>query len=628
MKKRWFFSWGMFLSIFGLCIGAGAPSDVRVSPMMTTQWGQTTVNGNSCFNYYTPDSSGYPPVSAGSASNYPSGCVATAMGQVVNFHQWAVPQFPFGTTFTIYADGWSYSANLMGGTLPTGDYDWALMTQIGMIQVARPEAGRLMHDLGAVLGMQYYSWANWGSATDFDNIDNAFNGFSYSNAVTIEGNYVSGGVLLAQSIPPAMAELAITTNLDAGLPVIIGINTQNLQNGHALVLDGYGIDGSGTKWFHWNFGLPVQGVTPPATNLGWFTLPGVGTTNDSAGYSVLDGIAFNVFKAVPVPAFGEIISGRVTDTSGSPLSGMQVDITSPNPGFVPVTVFTNSNGIYASYGTIVSNQNYTVSVSGPGYAAASQGCSVGQSQKQWVDTVNPPNGDGYYNNTVGNVQVDFALTQTLNIPQFPVSCDFFEYSGLAGFWNSTHSLSSAPDIRYDYNGDWSVDFLDLRRLMLGWFGMPVEFRTEFDIFFNTPGPMPAKYPWQYGGMGGAWSISSFPFMAAQSAVIGNSQSTSLKLPVKVMPGVPGTIDIMFDLECDTEMNADVFEFLVNGQVQQSMGGFYSFSGQVPMQMVNYQVTGVTAPQLMTLEWRYTKDAANSMGLDAVWIGNVLIIAQP
>ena len=74
-------------------LAASAPSDVRVQPLLTTEWGQTTVGGNACFNYYTPDSSGYPPVTAGSVNNYPTGCVATAMAQVMNYNQLAIPQY-------------------------------------------------------------------------------------------------------------------------------------------------------------------------------------------------------------------------------------------------------------------------------------------------------------------------------------------------------------------------------------------------------------------------------------------------------------------------------------------------------------------------------------------------------
>jgi hypothetical protein len=624
MKKFWVLPLAILLTISCVSLAASAPSDVRVTPLLTTAWGQTTVSGNACFNYYTPDSTGYPPTTAGSANNYPSGCVATAMAQVMNYHQWAIAQYPYGTTFTIYADGSAYNPSLKGGTLGGGMFDWMLMQNISTSDPARQEAGRLLHDLGAALSMQYYSWASWGSATDFDYIDGVFIGFTYSNAVTIEGNYVSGGTLMAQSISVPLAQLAITTNLDAGLPVIIGVNDSYLQSGHALVIDGYGLDSSGTMYFHYNFGLPVHGVTPPATNLGWFTLPGVGTTNDSAGYSILDGIAFNVFKAVPIPATGEIISGRITDTSGNALGGIQIHITSPNPLFVPVMTVTNSQGIYAACG-IIPNQQYTVTASGAGYATASQICNTGLSLKQWINT--GPSGDGYYINTVGNVRTDMTLNTGIDIPSNLPICDFTEFAGLSQYWDTMHTQHTAPDIRYDYNGDWSVNLSDLARLVNAWLMVPVDFRTDFAVIFDTVGAMPAEYPWQYAGSGN-WTVVNIPSVAAQSPTIGDNQTTSFILPVKVLPGTPGIVVVNFELECDTELNADIFEFLIDGVVQTSMSAQSSYSGMIPRQMINYQILNVTSPQLMSFEWRYTKDSANSVGTDKVWIGNIMVYAIP
>jgi hypothetical protein len=177
MKKR---TCIQLISIFvtaGAVFAASAPVDIRVSPLLTTEWGQTTLNGSACFNYYTPDSTGYPPAVAGSASNHPAGCVATAMAQVMNYHQWALPQYPFGTTFTLWANGYSYSGSLMGGTLG-GQYNWSILPNLAVNPAARQEAGRLLHDLGLGLSMQYWSWAAGGSGTDFDNIDNVFNGFT------------------------------------------------------------------------------------------------------------------------------------------------------------------------------------------------------------------------------------------------------------------------------------------------------------------------------------------------------------------------------------------------------------------------------------------------------------------
>ena len=610
----------IFICIFTLtyaAIAATAPSDVRVAPLLSTEWGQTTepVSGASCFNYYTPDSSGYPPTTPGSTTNYPSGCVATAMAQLMNYHQWAVTMYPFNTKFTIYADGTAYTnVTLMGGTL-SGNYDWTLMQSISTNTSARQEVGRLLHDLGAVLSMQYYSWVNWGSGTDFDNIDYTFNGFSYSNAITLEGNMLVGGSLVASSISPVLAEPAITTNLDAGLPVLIGINDNALQSGHVLVIDGYGVDASGTTWFHWNFGLPVQGVTPPATNLGWFTLPGVGSTNDSAGYPVLDGIALNVFPAYfgMIPPTGEIISGRIVDVTGSPLSGVQVDITG---GLAPITVYTNAKGIFASYGTITSNTPYLVTASAPGYTPQSIPVTTGTTSKTWSGTST----NGSYINTVGNRRVDMTL--------LPGICDMAEFAGFSQHWNTYHTQTTSAANRYDYNGDWNVDYRDLQRLITAWLVAPVEFRTEFDIFFDIPGSLPANYPWQYGGTGGSWSIVTMPTVGAESPAISHGQSTSFKLPVKLYPGIPGTADIIFNFECDTQLNADVFEFLVDGVVQTELGGMSAFSGQMMSQPMLYQLTGITAPTVKTLEWRYTKDAAISVGADKVWIGNITVFMLP
>lgn len=605
-------------SIGCIVYAAVMPSDVRVSPLLSTVWGQTTAGGNACFNYYTPGSA-YPPLIPGAAGNYPAGCVATAMAQVMNFHQWAASQYPFGTTFTIYADGTSYTVSLMGGP-----YNWMLMSDLSLLS-GRQAAGVLLHDLGAALGMDYWSWTNGGSGTDFDYIDNVFIGFTYSNAVTIEGNYVSGGNLTAQSINPALAELAIMTNLDAELPVLIGINDPYLQSGHVLVIDGYGFDGTGTAWFHYNFGMPVHGVTPPATNLGWFTLPGVGSTNDSAGYSVLDGVAFNIFKPIPVPATGEIISGRVTDKAGNALEAIQVDITSAAPGFAPVTVYTNAQGIFAAYGSIVSNWQYTLTAHGPGYVGSSQTCNVGISAKQWI-TTSPPN-DGYYYNTVGNVRLEFALAQRIDIPPFPPMCDQKEFAGFGQYWNSTHTQATDPDIRYDYNGDWGVDMADLQSLLRAWLINPVEFRTDFTVHFDQPGDLPEGLPWEFAGDGGDWSVVDLPMHAAESPVILDNQSTSFKLPVKMLPGFSGMVHIQFQFSCDTEPTADVFEFLIDGVVQTEAGGQSAFSGNMQQVPLVYQLQNITEPQLMVLEWRYTKDAANSAGVDKVWIENITVHAH-
>jgi len=56
-------------------MGANSISNVRVEPFVKSKWGQTTTCGRVSFNYYTP-------------SKYPCGCTATAMAQLMRYHEY------------------------------------------------------------------------------------------------------------------------------------------------------------------------------------------------------------------------------------------------------------------------------------------------------------------------------------------------------------------------------------------------------------------------------------------------------------------------------------------------------------------------------------------------------------
>ena len=69
----------------GTASGLASVSDPRVAPLTQTVWSQTTsTSGNACYNYYVP------PGPDGNAANYPCGCVATAMAQLMRFWQYPV----------------------------------------------------------------------------------------------------------------------------------------------------------------------------------------------------------------------------------------------------------------------------------------------------------------------------------------------------------------------------------------------------------------------------------------------------------------------------------------------------------------------------------------------------------
>src|ERR1019366_3551788 len=95
-------------------------SDVRVAPFTQTTWDQQTAAGagtTACYNYYTP------PYGAGNVNNYPAGCVATAMAQLMRYYQF--PSTSIGTaSFPITVNGSGSSYSLRGGDGAGGPYVW------------------------------------------------------------------------------------------------------------------------------------------------------------------------------------------------------------------------------------------------------------------------------------------------------------------------------------------------------------------------------------------------------------------------------------------------------------------------------------------------------------------------
>ncbi len=95
--------------------------------------------------------------------------------------------------------------------------------------------------------------------------------------------------------------------------------------------------------------------------------------------------------------------------------------------------------------------------------------------------------------------------------------------------------------------------------------------------------------------------------AARSGAIGNNQSSSLILAANFRDG-----DGAFDYRVSSEPNFDVLGFYVDGLLMQQ------WSGDIGWANYAFPITAGTH----TLEWRYTKDAFGSAGLDAAFIDDV------
>uniref|UniRef100_A0A7C4AGB7 DUF1080 domain-containing protein n=1 Tax=Fundidesulfovibrio putealis TaxID=270496 RepID=A0A7C4AGB7_9BACT len=291
--------------------------------MVLSTWNQSSVGGSPLYNLYTPN-------------NYVSGCTATAMAQVLRFHVY--PTASVGTSpFSIQVCNTATTRALRGGNGAGGPYDWANMIlnpDSSVTPEQRAAIGALVADAGVAAHMNYCSG---GSGASISDAATAFRTtFGYANAVCA---LPSGG-------DAAIGRSAlINSSVDAGYPVIVSIYSSS--SGHAIVCDGYGYNAS-TMYHHMNMGWGGYSDA-------WYNLPTVG------GYSTVSYCAYNIFPA----STGEIISGRITDESGAPVSGAVVTAARAAGGSYTAT--SNARGVYALR-FVPSASTYTLSVSHPDYA--------------------------------------------------------------------------------------------------------------------------------------------------------------------------------------------------------------------------------------------------------------------
>ena len=312
-------------------IDMGTPSinDERVNPLVASRWNQDTVGYPRvlCYNYYTP-------------KNYVSGCVATAMAQVIRY--WQHPTTGIGVySHDIVVDGVGQSANTRGGDGAGGAYNWSIMplTPNGSTpEASRQMIGALLYDCGVTVEMSYSSSGS--GASTYDTSIRLKDRFGYANSVYTQGTELTTGGLLNRIVNP---------NLDLGCPTILSIRNDKNQ-GHAIIADGYGYNSS-TMYHHLNMGW---GGSQDA----WYNLPNVDEPN--YGFSKVQAAVYNIF----VSGTGEIISGRVLNHDGTPAQGINVTATSASGSWSDAT---NDKGIYAIKVPVpASRASYSVSCAGAG----------------------------------------------------------------------------------------------------------------------------------------------------------------------------------------------------------------------------------------------------------------------
>lgn len=196
----------------------GKTSAPDVAPLLTTKWGQNAPYNKYCFSTYP----GYRPPIGWKPSQAVTGCVATAMAQVMRYHKW--PQ-----SFTNGSDTFNYDWDLMADSYSGSESDEAI-----------EQVARLMNHCGISVNMKYGE-SESGAST-----------FAINPAMVERFGYDGSTIRKVMRNSYGYDELheILYTELTAGRPVIVGGEYPGVDGGHQFVLDGCNPDGL----FHINWG--------------------------------------------------------------------------------------------------------------------------------------------------------------------------------------------------------------------------------------------------------------------------------------------------------------------------------------------------------------------------------------
>ncbi|MCP4712709.1 MAG: hypothetical protein GY869_29125 [Planctomycetes bacterium] len=306
-------------------MGLTSISDVWVSPLLESNWGQTTccvIDEKACYNYYTPHDSLFDPCDWGDPNNYPCGDTATAMAQLLAYHQHPVSGIGIHS-LTIWVDGYPKSADTRGGDGLGGPYNWidienAMNPGCGTPLNARKAIGALCYDIGVTINTIYTSNLSWSDLRAASYALRNPSLFNFQRAVYTD---TISDILEAKLID------MINPNLDYGYPVLMGLMADNeITPKHSIVIDGYGYH-LDTLYHHVNLGQ--DGI-----DNGWYNIPII------IEYDLYFECIYNIF---PMET-GELVSGRIVDSSGNPIEGVTVMAVGPQGEIHYAT--TNSKGIY------------------------------------------------------------------------------------------------------------------------------------------------------------------------------------------------------------------------------------------------------------------------------------------
>ena len=251
-----------------------------IYPLVRTQWNQGEPYNAKC------------PLHNGNRSV--TGCTATAMAQVMKYHEWprtATPKIPSYITT---------SENIRVSTLPSTTFDWNEMKNTYSSNDNGDAVAELMRYCGQSIESDYSEYSTGAYTSDVVNALTKY--FDYDQ--NIEQKYLFFYTL-------SEWESIIYNELKASRPVYhAGVS---MEGGHAFICDGY--DGDGMFHFNWGWGGSYDGyyklalMNPETGGIGSGSSDGY-----SYGQEIVIGIQPNTGNA-PAPKYFEPYSEQVIGTS-------------------------------------------------------------------------------------------------------------------------------------------------------------------------------------------------------------------------------------------------------------------------------------------------------------------------
>ncbi len=310
----------------GLRLQASKPTaDLRCDQLVQSKWGQSG-HGE---NYYTPGTR--------NGSKSVCGCVATMGGQTMRFWQYptasisAIANWYGSCNYEGTQKGWDvngYDASASATTRTAwspafgGTYNWSyikLSPSSYDSSTYKAAIGKLTRDVGMTCFMNYNqnnSGASGAPGAVFGH--RIVDQFTYANSKITSGWNDS-------------SRAAMLGSLDAGLPC------PTLVPGHAIIADGYGYDGSGTLYVHFNFGWT-------GSSDGWYAPPDLSAVHSQ--FTSIQDVMYNVYP----PSKGDpdltIVSGVVKNGS-SRVGGAAVTAECRETGKSYTATSASSTGKYA-----------------------------------------------------------------------------------------------------------------------------------------------------------------------------------------------------------------------------------------------------------------------------------------